>query len=232
VTFDASQLPQGTGSATATYTATDPAGNVKVLTENFSYDTDAPDALTTLKIVRDGQDVTGIYTGTNGENVEIHQIDINGSSSTVFHEVNENITTSINGVRIPADGYEFDNGVPDGSYLVIDNVDAAGNETSTLLIVDNTNTVNVDLFRDGLSEFDFGAIDLSFAPQASLTLTAADLEALTGPDHRLVINGGADDSVSLQGAVATGQSEGGYAVYTLGTGTVLVDEDIINTTIV
>ena len=232
VTFSESQLPQGTGSATATYTATDPAGNVKVLTETFTYDTDAPDALTTLKIVRDGQDVTGIYTGTNGDTVEIHQVDANGVASTVFHDVNENITTTINGVRIPADGYEFDSGVPDGSYLVIDNVDAAGNETSTLLIVDNTNTVNVDLFRDGLSEFDFGAIDLSFAPQASLTLTAADLEALTGPDHRLVINGGADDSVSLQGAVATGQSEGGYAVYTLGTGTVLVDEDIINTTIV
>ncbi len=231
VTFAEGQLPAGTGNAQATFTATDPAGNTRSFSETFGYDTDAPDALTTLKIVRDGQEVTGIFTDTGGETVTIHRIDTNGVASEVTHDVNEGGTTMINGVRVPADNYDFDNGVPDGSYLVIGNTDAAGNEASTLLIVDNTNTVTVDLNRDGLSEFDFSSIDLSFAPQASLTLTAADLEALTGPEKQLTINGGADDSVSLDGAVQTGQSVNGYAVYSLGDGTVLVDEDI-NTTII
>ena len=48
VTFAENQLPTGTGSATATFTATDPAGNVATLTETFAFDTDAPDALSTL----------------------------------------------------------------------------------------------------------------------------------------------------------------------------------------
>jgi hypothetical protein len=231
VTFQEGQLPSGSSTAQATFTATDPAGNTKTFTESFSYDTDAPDALTTLKIVRDGQEVTGIFTDTSGETVTIHRVDSNGVASEVGHDVNEGGTTMINGVRVPADNYDFDTGVPDGSYLVIGNTDAAGNEASTLLIVDNTNTVTVDLHRDGLEGFDLSTIDLSFAPQASLTLTAADLEALTGPDNQLTINGGADDTVSLDGAVATGQSVNGYAVYSLGAGTVLVDEDI-NTTII
>jgi large repetitive protein len=231
VSFSAAQLPAGSGTAQATFTATDLAGNTKSFTENFGYDTDAPDALTTLKIVRDGQEVTGIFTGTNGEDVTIHKIDSNGVTSEVTHDVNADVTVSVNGVRVPADNYDFDNGVPDGSYLVIGNTDTAGNEASTLLIVNNTNTVNVDLGRDGLSDFDFSKIDLTFAPQANLTLTAADLDALTGADKQLTISGGADDSVSLDNAVATGQSVNGFAVYTLGSGTVLVDEDI-NTTII
>jgi hypothetical protein len=231
VTFTENQLPSGSSTAQATFTATDPAGNSSSFTETFSYDTDAPDALSTLKIVRDGQDVTGIFTGTNGEDVTIHRVDANGVASEVGHDVNENVSVSVNNVRVTADNYDFNSGVPDGSYLVIGNTDAAGNEASTLLIVNNTNTVNVDLTRDGLSEFDFSKIDLTFAPQANLTLTAADLEALTGPDKQLTITGGSDDSVSLDGAVATGQSTNGFAVYTLGSGTVLVDEDI-NTTII
>lgn len=231
VTFTESELPTGNGTETVTFTATDPAGNTRTFTETFGYDTDLPGALTTLKIVRDGQDVTGIFTGTNGEDVTIHRIDANGDAREVGHDVNENVTVSVNNVRVTADNYDFDTGVPDGSYLVLGNTDAAGNEASTLLIVNNTNTVNVDLTRDGLAEFDFTNIDLTFAPQANLTLTADDLEALTGPDHRLTINGGGDDRVSLDGAVATGETSNGYAVYTLGGGTVLVDEDIQTTII-
>ncbi|MFZ1470072.1 MAG: Ig-like domain-containing protein [Paracoccaceae bacterium] len=231
VTFADGQLPHGTGTASVAITATDPAGNVKTISETFAFDTEAPDALDTLKIVRDGHEVTGIYTTQEGEDVTIHRIDANGSGSDVTHAVTEGFSTSINGVRLSVDAYDFDNGVPDGSYLVINNSDAAGNEASTLLIVDNTNTVTVDLHRLGLTDFDLSTIDLSFAPQASMTLTAADLQALTGPDHRLVINGGSDDTVRLDDVVSTGASEGGYAVYHLTTGTVLVDEDITRTLI-
>ncbi len=79
--------------------------------------------------------------------------------------------------------------MPDGSYLVIDTRDDAGNETSTLLIVNNTTSVEVNLDRTGLSTFDFSAIDLSFAPEANLTITAEDLVNLTGPERELMIRG-------------------------------------------
>ena len=117
-----------------------------------------------------------------------------------------------------------------GHYLVIENGDAAGNETSTLLIVNNTNTVTVDLRRAGLTEFDFSSIDLCFAPQASLTLTAADLEALDRPGS----TAWSSTAVRMTASVWTmrvvrANRKTAMHVYTLTTGTVLVDEDIVRT---
>jgi hypothetical protein len=127
--------------------------------------------------------------------------------------------------------------VPDGSYLVINNADAAGNSSSTLLIVNTTNSVEVDLDRAGLHGFDFAAVDLTWAPDAQMTLTADDLTRLTGPDNQMMIKGDAADDVKLSGDfAATGtQSIDGqtYTVYTLGDGhgSVLIDDDI-NTTLI
>ena len=125
--------------------------------------------------------------------------------------------------------------MPDGSYLVINTTDAAGNESSTLLIVDNTSAPTVDLGRDGLDGFDFAAIDLTFAPDAELTITEEHLMALTGADHELIVKGDAGDSVTLVGGEASGETreiDGEiYNVYTLGDhGSVLLDDDIIATT--
>ena len=124
--------------------------------------------------------------------------------------------------------------MPDGSYLVVNTQDAAHNESSTLLIVNNTNAPIVDLNRAGLANFDLSAIDLTVAPQAQISITETQLRGITGPDHSLIIKGGADDAVSLIGGVATtthkdinGQL---YTLYTLGTGaSVLVDDDILTT---
>jgi large repetitive protein len=122
--------------------------------------------------------------------------------------------------------------VPDGSYLVINTADEVGNSSSTLLIVDNRTATNVDLTRAGLAGFDFSAIDLTFAPDARLTITEAQLNALTGPDRELVIKGDAGDTVTMTGAVETGATETidgqTYTVYTLGSGgaKILLDDDI------
>ena len=228
VTFAEGQLPSGDGNASVTVTATDVAGNTASITETFAYDTEAPGAPELTDILRNAGAVSGVVAGVDDGELTFHQVAANGVATDLT------ITGSA-----PVGGAELflfgNGGVQDGSYLVIDATDDAGNNSSTLAIVNNTNTVTVDLHRAGLTEFDFTSIDLSFAPEARLTLSAADLQALTGPDHELMIKGAGDDSVSLASATATGQTREidgqTYDVYNLGTGTVLVDEDIQTTII-
>ncbi len=222
VTFAAGQLPEGTGTATATVTATDPAGNVATLSEGFAFDTVAPEAPALTDILRNAGAVSGVMAQVDDGTVTFHQIASNGSESDIA------ITSTA-----PVAGGElflFGSGVADGSYLVIDSTDAAGNAAATLAIVNNTTTVEVDLNRAGLADFDFASVDLTFAPQANLTITAAQLNALTGVDKELMIKGDADDHVRLDDATATGTTRvvdgHTYDVYDLGTGMVLVDEDI------
>ena len=123
--------------------------------------------------------------------------------------------------------------MPDGSYLVIRDVDGAGNESSTLYLR-TTVATNVDLSRPALAGFDIATVDLS-STQGRLTITEAQLNAITGADHKLVVRGGADDQVSLVGATATGthtDADGQhYTVYTLNGNTVFVDDDINRTVI-
>jgi hypothetical protein len=228
VTFAPDQLPTGEGTATATFTATDPAGNVNSFTDGFAYDTVMPGTPEVISFSRTSAGLRGIGTALTDDTYSFTAIDDAGH------------TTSIGASRQDDTFYgetEFrlNQTVPDGSYLVIDTRDEAGNETSTLLIVDNRTSVDVDLGRDGLSQFDFSAIDLTFAPEANLTLTASDLAALTGTERELIVKGDSDDHVSLDDATATGQVREvdghSYNVYTLGDGTVLVDEDIQTTVI-
>ncbi|MCL4066176.1 Ig-like domain-containing protein [Pseudomonas sp. GX19020] len=237
VTIPASYLPVGDGvSMTATVTATDRAGNTADLVRNVIVDTEAPEALGVLAFGKavNTNVMTELYTTTDGEHVSIFRVDSTGGANALTFELNENVRLNVGGSRVTADHYSLDQGVSDGSYLVLQNTDAAGNESSTLFIVDNRGSVNVDLSRIGLAGFDFSTIDLNVAPQARLTLTNSDLHALTGGDNELVIRGDSLDQVRLQLTNTTpvdvreidGQH---YNVYAMDGGTVLVDQDI-NTT--
>ena len=238
VTIPPSALPVADGvTLTATVSATDLAGNTATLSaRDVIVDTVAPDALGVMAFTKAvGSNVmTELYTTRDGEEVSIYRVDSTGAAVEQTFELYEGVRINVGGTRVPADHYSLDQGVSDGSYLVLQNTDAAGNESSTLFIVDNSGNVNVDLSRAGLDGFDFSSIDLNVAPQARLTLTNADLTALTGGDNELVIRGGSDDSVRLQLADTTpvevreidGQT---YNVYVMNSGTVLVDQDI-NTT--
>lgn len=137
----------------------------------------------------------------------------------------------VNGVPVPSELAVFTTQVPDGSYLVIRDVDAAGNESSTLYLR-STAEVTIELDRVGLQGFDFGTIDLNSA-NANITLNARQVQELTGVDKQLTITGGTDDVVNLQGATDTtttvtahGET---YKLYTLGTSgaSVLIDDDIL-----
>jgi len=228
VTIPPSEIPRGEMNATFTYTATDHAGNVASITETVGIDTTAPGAPEVVSFSRDSSGLRGIGAEATDDLYSFTRIDPDGGTSAVtatrtddavYHETN----------------FRFGATVPDGSYLVINTEDAAGNESSTLLIVNNTNAPEVDLSRDGLQAFDFTAIDLTFAPDADLRITEAQLRNLTGPDQQLLVKGDSDDSVMLIGGVDSGQTrsvEGEtYRLYSLGTGaSVLVDDDILTNT--
>jgi hypothetical protein len=232
VTFPAESLPSGEGDMGVTVTATDHAGNTAQYTDSFHYDTVAPADPWITNDAGSGNVISGIATAASSDAVTYHAVAATGSSTDVH--VSDSFDTSFHGV--PSHMAYFSNPVADGSYLVINDTDAAGNEQATLYLRGTTGDVTVDLSRQGLTEFDFGTIDLS-ASHATVSITEAQIMSLTGPDHQMAVHGGNDDHVNISGAVAgahqivNGES---YTLYTLGThgATLLVDDDIIVNTAV
>ena len=225
VNFDAADLPRGEQNVTASLTATDRAGNTASLSDSFRVDTVAPGSPEVASFSRDANGLRAIGTEITEDSYTFTRVESSGGQTTIsatrtddtlFHETN----------------FRFSSTVPDGSYLVVNTADTAGNQSSTLLIVDNTNATTVNLDRPGLASFDFTAIDLTFAPDAKMAINEQQLNALTGPDHRLIVKGGNDDTVTLTGGTLTGQStviDGErYNIFTLGSSgaTVLLDDDI------
>jgi hypothetical protein len=225
-TIPSTQVPRGEGSSTVSVLATDAAGNTKVISTSFVYDTVAPDSPDVTFVGKTTQGaMRGLNTHETNDNYSFSEVKGDGSVSTV------------SSVRTHDAGWDeavfnFGRPVPDGSYLVINTADNAGNNTSTLLIVNNTDSPVVDLGRAGLAQFDFSTIDLSVAPEAQMTITAQQLAAITGPDQSLMIKGDALDTVTLVGGTDTGATREvdgqSYKIFSLGnTGTVLVDDDIL-----
>lgn len=226
-TFQAGQLPQGNGIASSvTIQATDPFGNTSQISESFQVDTVAPGAPNVTSIFSEVPGgLFGIGTNTTGSDFTFYRVDASGAAREIeFEQGYSNIRKETQ--------FEFGEAVPDGSYLVINTEDAAGNESSTLFITNTTSVSNVDLNRVGLEGFSLSAIDLTKAPDATLTITESQLRNLTGPDDTLLIKGDSNDTVNIVGGTDTNQSTviGGqsYSIFTLGTGgaTLLVDDDI------
>ena len=199
-------------------------------------DTVAPPSpeITAVTPTKDGSGnavgVRALYTEMTDDTYTFDRVDASGSVTHISATETDNQTFGETEFR-------FGSNVPDGSYLVINNADAAGNSSSTLLIVNTTSSVEVDLDRAGLSHFDFAAVDLTWAPDAQLTITDTQLHHLTGSDHTLIIKGDSRDDVTLDGdfhATGTRTMDGqSYTIYTLdgGAGSVLVDDDITTRTI-
>ncbi|MFD2172913.1 Ig-like domain-containing protein [Rhodobacter lacus] len=230
VTFDTSDLVGTSGKMDYDITAVDQAGNSDTASGSFAYDLQAPDSPDITAFTRDAGALLGIRTDVGESIYDISAVNAAGAVSQIDNDV------AINS-KVGYATYDFYETVPNGSYLVVTDHDVAGNETSTLLVVDNTAAPVVDLSRAGLSEFDFGSIDLNFAPQAQLTITETQLMQLTGADHSLVVSGDSQDHVTALGAHDSGMDTviGGesYSIYTLGTegATLILDNDITNLTI-
>jgi hypothetical protein len=224
-TFATAKLPTGTDAFDLMVTSTDLAGNVAQDSHSVSFDTDAPGAPRVTSIFSEVPGgLFGIGTAQADYDLSFFRVDATGSATQLAAQ------ESFNSFRNETQ-FQFQTPIPDGSYLVINTEDAAGNESSTLFIVNNTSSATVDLARAGLAGFDLSAIDLTKAPDARLTITEAQLRELTGPDQTLMVKGDANDTVTATGAVDTGANatvDGQtYSIYTLGEGTkLLLDDDI------
>jgi large repetitive protein len=229
--FTKAELPSGeVNGVVVSVTATDPAGNVSGPHNlTFNVDTIAPEHPWVTQDFGNTNVINGIATEASSDLYTFHTLGTSGAASQISTTPEMAVTATVDGRQVASDFVLFNAPVPDGSYLVVRSMDVAGNESSTLYIRNTTAEVTVDLNRPGLQGFDIAAIDLG-ASDANLTITEAQINAITGPDKTLVIRGGTDDVVTMTGAQDTnlnqtidGQT---YSIFSLGGTRVLVDDDI------
>ncbi|MGP6088515.1 Ig-like domain-containing protein [Antarctobacter jejuensis] len=222
-------IPTGTLSAPVEIEAVDPAGNSRTITESLSIDTEQPDTISWTGYGRDGSGVDLIRTEISGDEVFLGKLDSPQGTPSVV-EVNIDSSTDI-----PAIGQTYMDlagSVPDGTHLVLASTDAAGNSSGAYLVTDDPATNAVQMSDDiaaALSDFQIETIDLHFAEDSSLTITEAQIKALSDHTDTVTIRGGADDQVTITGAQAQGTRtvDGeGFNVFSLGDATLLIEDDI------
>ncbi len=223
VTIPASAIAPGSYDASVVVTATDAVGNTGSISQVLKVDTDAPDGPVVAAFTRDTDGLRSISTEGESTSVEMAQVSETGQISDV---------TSADTYIAPLDEtlHSFSGTVPDGSDLIVTNVDASGNRASTYLALDDETVSNeVDLSSPALGNFQIEAIDLQFAEAATLTLIEAQIIGLNPTSNELTIHGGADDTVQITGAVRTGDTTMGgqsYDTYRSADATLIIDSDI------
>ncbi|MBT53388.1 MAG: hypothetical protein CMF72_08320 [Mameliella sp.] len=224
-----SAMPTGTQSAPVLIEAVDPAGNTRAITESLNVDTDAPDALGWVGYGRDGSGVDLIRTEITTDDVFLGQLN-DPSGTPDVTAVGIDASTDI--TALGQTYIDLTGSVPDGTHLVLASTDAAGNTAGSYLVTDDPATSTVlmsDDIASALSDFQIETIDLHFAEDSSLTITEAQIKALSDNSDTVTIRGGSDDSVTITGASAQGtETVNGesFNVFTLGDARLLIDDDI------
>ncbi len=227
-------IPRTEDSYAMTVTATDSALNVSSINETLTIDTVAPDHPDIVGYFRQGGGYRSVTLETADDPVAIHKVAGDGTVSEIT--VHESVDAFLGETD-----YHFLNGagkaatIPDGSQLVVTNSDAAGNASSTFVVLDETNTNVVDIANANLADFQIESIDLSFGDQSQLVLTKELVEGLSNATDTVVVHGGADDTVTMLGATRGGSTvvDGdAHTIYTLGDATqILIDDQITNVVI-
>ncbi|WP_367393694.1 Ig-like domain-containing protein [Pseudomonas sp. X4] len=181
----------------------------------------------------------GITLTPNGLSLNIGQIDVNGTSGDDVMSGASGSSEHING----GDGNDLILNVGTGDHVV------AGNGNDAIQIT-ATNFVSIDggagfdtlVLADGI-DLDYNAvgvgtlsnierIDLGKGDSGSvLTLTAAEVDAITDANNVLQITGESNDTLNVVGAVNTGttQQVNGitYDVYNFGSSTLLIEDNTV-----
>ena len=230
VNFTSNQIPTGERTGIPiSVTAVDTAGNTSgPFEKTFAVDTIAPSTPDVIAAEDVGTGLRALTTAPSTDLYTFQRIDPTGPATPLA--ARETYDSFMNEER-----FQFLNNqtVPDGSYLVINTADAAGNTANTLFINDtNSATTTVDLGREGLQGVDLAAIDLTRVPDARLTITEQQLLSVTGPDNTLLIKGDSDDEISLVNAVKVEDNRmingNAFDIYTLGTSgaRIIIEDDI------
>ncbi|HCF3075013.1 TPA: BapA prefix-like domain-containing protein [Pseudomonas aeruginosa] len=183
--------------------------------------------------------VYGITLTPNGLSLNIGQIDVNGTSGDDVLSGANGSSEHING----GDGSDLIFNVGTGDHVV------AGNGNDTIQIT-ATDFVSIDggagfdtlVLANGI-DLDYNAvgvgtlsnlerIDLGKGDSGSvLTLTAAEVDAITDANNTLQITGENNDTLNVVGAVNTGTTQliNGitYDVYTFGSTTLLIEDNTV-----
>ncbi|MGV8383571.1 calcium-binding protein, partial [Pseudomonas aeruginosa] len=181
----------------------------------------------------------GITLTPNGLSLNIGQIDVNGTSGDDVLSGANGSSEHING----GDGSDLIFNVGTGDHVV------AGNGNDTIQIT-ATDFVSIDggagfdtlVLANGI-DLDYNAvgvgtlsnlerIDLGKGDSGSvLTLTAAEVDAITDANNTLQITGENNDTLNVVGAVNTGTTQliNGitYDVYTFGSTTLLIEDNTV-----
>ncbi len=229
LTVPAGDIREGKYPAQITVEAEDHVGNRAEFDDVLQIDTDAPDG-PIVNLVLDGRDgfegirvETAMEGGVNaGETISVQEVAANGQVSDV-----DGTATPLSSNTL----FEFDNEVPDGSDLIVNATDTAGNTSGTYLALDGEDGNSaIDLTNVALGEFQIETLDLDWAEAASVTIDEASLLALSTNSNTLTIRGSSEDELVIEGGAADGtRTVDGetFNVYNVGSeGTLLVDMDI------
>jgi hypothetical protein len=226
LTIPAGDIRSGDYTAEISVEATDHVGNTATIDDTLAIDTAAPDG-PIIKSFTEGSDgFRGISIETDmeaGATTSVVQVEADGSISDVSSDfgTNNRGETTI----------DFDADVPNGSQLIVNSTDDAGNTSGTYLVLDDEAATNsVDLTNMNLGDYQIENLDLDFAEAASVVIDEASLLALSTESNTLTIHGSAEDQVTIQGGISQGtQDVDGqtFNVYSVGAeGTLLVDQEI------
>ena len=236
VAIPSSSIPTGTQpNVELVVTATDAAGNVRTISPNVTIDidTEVPGTLDFLFNSTNTVVINGIVTETATDLVGINQLITSGASPQVSAVDISSTSPGLGGTI-----HTFTNQVDAGTSFVVTQTDTAGNMSGSLFVTEDgaTNTVQMsDQIANALGSYGVEAIDLSVAQDSQLTITEAQILALSQTTDTVMVKGGVDDAVTITGAQLTGTQTVGtdvYNVYTLGSATVLLDDEITNVTVV
>ncbi|MDQ2094802.1 Ig-like domain-containing protein [Rhodalgimonas zhirmunskyi] len=207
----------------AVINATDAAGNTDSITRTIAVDTQAPDGGPVIENYTRGlSGYEAISVESTVNDLAVYEIGNHGSGpATQVASESDGIEISV----LDQTMFGFNPTVPDGSHLVVTETDAAGNSSGTYLVLDETSTSVVDMSNPSLGDLQIETIDLQFAEDSQLTITEAQLVALSSNSDEVYISGGSDDTVTITGAIRTVNGDG-VDTYTLGDGTLMIEDDI------
>ncbi|MEC7761432.1 MAG: Ig-like domain-containing protein [Pseudomonadota bacterium] len=233
--FSAADIGAGEGLRDVTVSATDAAGNTRMITETVDVDTVAPDAAFVTAFNRSGDSLRGFSVDAGDATAGLSTIGLDGSQGTIGN------VQFANPIATGEVDFYFTQALPNGSHLIITKTDDAGNSSATLFALDKGLPDAIDLTNPGLGAHEIEAIDLRFAEDSTLQITSDLIEGLSTNSNTLTIHGSGDDAVNVNrsnGAVLTDTNTNVqigneiYSIYTLGDegGTLIIDDDIRLTT--
>jgi hypothetical protein len=230
LTVPPEDIREGQYEAAIRVEAKDHVGNVARINETLSIDTQAPNGPIVTSLDEGRDEFYGLSVQAVMENGTL----VSDAISVVEVEQNGTISEVEGSTRVNGRGqteYEFDGSVPNGSHLIVNATDDAGNTSGTYFVQDTQSGGKViDLSNTALGQYEIQMLDLDWADAATVTIDEASLLALSSETNALTIRGSVDDQVTISNGRSSGTEEINgemFNVFTVGDeGTLYIDAEV------